>query len=173
MKKRPRTRILLVDDQKHAVEFHRRAIEDKHTRVVLCTDSDSAWDLFDEMEARYIATYDLIILDMLMTCPIMGRSDCFVEEYAVGAHLLSRLRSWNDSVPVVIFTQLPFAGVLDRVWDVFRARQQELGRDVPDTNEADAKTVYLRDEFKLEILQKSKCYPERFATHIREILRRT
>jgi CheY-like chemotaxis protein len=172
MMREKRLRILFVDDQKEAIDLFKQAIEDEGGRAVLCTDADSAIDLFDEMEDKFLISFDLVVLDMLMPLPDSAPFGAIAGEHAVGAYLLRHLRSWNDHVRVIVFTQLKPVDVMEELWGVYRDREAELGRNVPEVVDFKERQDCLRRSFRVWLWEKAQYDPPAFAQSVKQLLSR-
>lgn len=163
-------RILFVDDEAGLNNYFLEVLHDQGYRVELCTDADAAIDLFDRMEEKSLAEFDLVVLDMLMPVPKRVDPSEIAGEHAVGAFLLRQLRSWNDFVPVIVLTQLEMKDVLAQVWTVFQDRQRELHLEVPNTQERAERVTLLERCFRTRILQKADYPPSAFAASVERFL---
>lgn len=94
-------KILLVDDDPHALESTRKILELAHFEVVTATDGQAALELIRPSPSRPLISFDLVITDVRM--PRLG-----------GLEFLRAISLCSDAVPVILMTA--FGRVQDAVW---------------------------------------------------------
>jgi two-component system response regulator HydG len=101
MSNSPTARILLVDDDPHALESTRKILELAHYEVVTASDGQAALDLIRPSMNRSLEAFDLVVTDVRM--PRLG-----------GLEFLRAISLCSDAVPVILMTA--FGRVQDAVW---------------------------------------------------------
>lgn len=164
--------VLFIDDELITLSKHIELLKERSFELVEVGDSDSAIRQFKEYESSSFAAIDIVVIDMGMEPPKDGFGESgFMYHEETGAHLLASLRTWDRGTrPVVIFSQLNEADIVNPTMRAFESTMQVIGKPKNWKKNRSSSMSILQNQFKTWIVLKAEVGPVDFVDKIESIL---